>query len=66
MARLARYSYGLCYLVPFDELEGHLQKDRILDVTGEWLAKSQMGWMIKKGDRMEDGRVMSKQLITSV
>ncbi|KAJ4292499.1 hypothetical protein N0V90_009161 [Kalmusia sp. IMI 367209] len=65
-ARLARFSYGLCYSVHFDESKGHLAKDRILGVTGDWMAKNQMGWLIQKGDRMEDGRILQKQLMNAV
>ncbi|KAF2643572.1 actin-like ATPase domain-containing protein [Massarina eburnea CBS 473.64] len=65
-ARLARYSYGLCYSVPFNESKGHLMQDRWRSPTGTWMARNQMGWLIQKGDRLEDGRVMTEQISTPV
>ncbi|KAF2870470.1 hypothetical protein BDV95DRAFT_607638 [Massariosphaeria phaeospora] len=65
-ARLARYSYGLSYAVRFDESKGHVLQDRRRFPDGVWMATNQMGWLIQKGDRIEDGKVMQEQLATPV
>lgn len=64
--RIARYSYGLMYSVLFDESKGHLFQDRRQDPNGDWLAINQMGWLLEKGDRVEEGRLLHKRLTKSI
>ncbi|KAL1794655.1 hypothetical protein ACET3X_006471 [Alternaria dauci] len=54
-ARIARFSYGNRWDVPFDASRGHREIDRKKRPDG-WYAEDQMNWLIKKGDRLEEGR----------
>ncbi|KAJ4352430.1 uncharacterized protein N0V89_007778 [Didymosphaeria variabile] len=56
-ARIARFSYGNCWCVPFDSSKGHLDidKQRLPDQNYEWWAVNQMEWILKKGERIQDG-----------
>ncbi|KAJ4993517.1 Hsp70 family chaperone [Stagonosporopsis vannaccii] len=55
-SRIARYSYGIPCTVPFDESQGHQLRDRIRGSKGEWRAANQMSWMLRKGEKIEEGR----------
>ncbi|KAH6849437.1 hypothetical protein B0T12DRAFT_418225 [Alternaria alternata] len=54
-ARIARFSYGNRWDIPFDISKGHQEIDRKKRPDG-WYAGDQMNWLIKKGDRLEEGR----------
>ncbi len=48
VSRLARYSYGSAFALPYNPFV-HLPKDKLQDpATGEWLAKNQMIWLLKR------------------
>jgi len=61
-SRLARYSYGIICSRPFDYALGHLYKDAFFNQRGEWLAKNQMIWKLKKGERIEEGKELHVEL----
>ncbi|KAF2624867.1 actin-like ATPase domain-containing protein [Macroventuria anomochaeta] len=61
-SRIARYSYGIVCTLPFDESKGHLLRDRIRGSRGEWRAANQMSWMLKKGEKVEEGRHIHQPL----
>ena len=65
-ARIARYSYGIKCSELFDETKGHLIRDRRRGVRGEWRADNQMHWMLEKGEKIEEGRLLNIQLAASV
>jgi hypothetical protein len=44
---LARYSYGVCWDVPFNALE-HYAVDQVIGVDGIVRAKHQMEWVIQE------------------
>ncbi|KAH8690418.1 hypothetical protein GQ44DRAFT_833025 [Phaeosphaeriaceae sp. PMI808] len=48
-ARIARYSYGLCYETEFDASKGHERRDREWSPRGYWEARNQMRWLLEKG-----------------
>ena len=47
-SRISRHSYGLCCAHPFDKIKGHLEVDRVRGTKGEWRAREQMGWLLRK------------------
>jgi len=47
-SRISRHSYGLCFALPFDKTKGHLEVDRVRGTKGEWRAREQMGWLLRK------------------
>lgn len=57
-SRLARYSYGNCWDVEFNSSIHH-EKDRIESIDGVIRARQQMNWLVEKGDRLEEGRLIS-------
>ncbi|QDS68467.1 hypothetical protein FKW77_010834 [Venturia effusa] len=57
-SRLARYSYGHCWNVIFDP-SIHRIEDRVVGMDGVIRATNQMNWVIKKGDRIEENRLIS-------
>ncbi|KAG9206733.1 hypothetical protein G6514_000018 [Epicoccum nigrum] len=46
--------------------EGALEKDRRRGTRGEWRADNQMHWMLRKGEKVEEGRILAKTLFQSV
>lgn len=62
LSRIARFNYGLCYNIPFNEGAGHLKRDRIRSPNGNLLAKNQMIWLIRKGQVIEEGRTLNPEL----
>ncbi|KAL8798869.1 MAG: hypothetical protein Q9182_006325 [Xanthomendoza sp. 2 TL-2023] len=65
-ARVARHNYGICVSWPFDLTKGHLLVDRYRGTRGEWRASNQMSWLLRKGERIEEGRVLRQQLAHSI
>jgi hypothetical protein len=55
-SRIARYSYGIKCSQPFDYSKGHKIEDSFIDRKGEWRAKDQMIWKLKKGEKIEGGK----------
>jgi hypothetical protein len=66
VSRIARYSYGVTFASPYDESKGHLVQDRRRGPRGEWRAINQMGWLLEKGDKVEEGRVLHIRLTANV
>jgi hypothetical protein len=66
IGRIARYSYGVAYSAIYDESKGHLLQDRRRGTKGEWRAINQMNWMLAKGDRVEEGKMLNIQLAANV
>jgi len=56
-SRIARYSYGVCWDVPFNASEHHAE-DQVIGVDGIVRAKHQMEWVIQKGDKIEENQVI--------
>lgn len=57
-ARIARYSYGVSFACVFDESKGHRWEDRRRTPDGVWRAINQMGWLLEKGDKVEEGKML--------
>ncbi|RDI80134.1 hypothetical protein Vi05172_g9924 [Venturia inaequalis] len=57
-ARLARYSYGICWDRTFDSTR-HRLEDRVVRLDGAVRARNQMEWLIKKGDKIEENQIIS-------
>ena len=64
-ARLSRFSYGLCYAVPFDPIL-HSQQDRCVYPDGTHMAMNQMEWLIRKGNRLQDDVMFKRELASNV
>ncbi|KAF2200940.1 actin-like ATPase domain-containing protein [Delitschia confertaspora ATCC 74209] len=64
-ARIARHSYGICACVPFDATR-HLFQDRVRLPDGNWWANNQMQWLLKRGERVEVGKLLTTQISSSV
>jgi hypothetical protein len=65
-SRIARYSYGVKCSQLFDETKGHSIRDRRRGVRGEWRADNQMHWLLEKGDKVEEGRLLNVELSANV
>ncbi|KAL2060461.1 hypothetical protein VTL71DRAFT_9492 [Oculimacula yallundae] len=66
ISRIARYSYGFPVSVPFDPSQ-HLLEDRFVDESeGVYRARNQMMWMLEIGDKIEEGRVLTRRVYDSV
>lgn len=65
-SRISRYSYGIIVSREWDTAVGQLETDRIRGTKGEWRANNQMNWMLKKGERVEEGRTLHRDLFESV
>lgn len=65
-SRIARYSYGIIVSREWDTAVGQLETDRLRGTKGEWRANNQMNWMLKKGERVEEGRTLHRDLFESV
>ncbi|KAL8700310.1 MAG: hypothetical protein Q9224_001020 [Gallowayella concinna] len=65
-ARVSRHNYGICVSWPFESAKGHLLVDRYRGTRGEWRASNQMSWLLRKGERIEEGRVLRQQLAHSI
>ncbi|KAH7081489.1 hypothetical protein BKA63DRAFT_462626 [Paraphoma chrysanthemicola] len=66
VSRIARYSYGVTFATIYDESKGHLPQDRWRDTRGTWRAINQMGWLLEKGDKIEEGKMLDIELTSSV
>jgi hypothetical protein len=66
VSRIARHSYGLVVSRTWEIAEGALEKDRRRGTRGEWRADNQMHWMLRKGEKVEEGRILAKTLFQSV
>lgn len=64
-SRIARYSYGIVCSQPFDHSR-HLIQDRYVNVAGEYWAKDQMIWKLRKGEKIEQGRELQVTLTEHV
>ncbi|KAH7125733.1 hypothetical protein B0J11DRAFT_506551 [Dendryphion nanum] len=65
-ARIARYSYGFSFAAVFDESKGHRWEDRRQWPDGTWRAINQMGWLLEKGDKVEEGKILNMSLAAQV
>lgn len=64
-ARLSRYSYGVRMDIPFDSKK-HSERDKAQNAWGGYVAKDQMCWLVDKGDRIEEGHKVGKDITSSV
>ncbi|KAF1830154.1 actin-like ATPase domain-containing protein [Decorospora gaudefroyi] len=64
-ARIARYSYGLSCAKRFDESKGHRLADRRKCPDGLFRAINQMEWLLEKGDKVEEGKILHTQLVAN-
>ncbi|KAL8790195.1 MAG: hypothetical protein Q9213_000726 [Squamulea squamosa] len=65
-ARFARHSYGTTVSRSFDPAKGHQLVDRYRDTRGMWQAANQMSWLLRKGERIEEGRVLRLHLSDAI
>jgi hypothetical protein len=65
-SRVARYSYGVKCSQLFDETKGHSIRDRRRGLRGEWRADNQMHWLLEKGEKVEEGRLLNIELSANV
>ncbi|KAL8743828.1 MAG: hypothetical protein Q9190_003853 [Brigantiaea leucoxantha] len=65
-SRISRHSYGVCFHTLFDKSQGHQESDRIRGSRGEWRAANQMGWFLRQGDHIREGRTYGENLWASI
>lgn len=66
-SRVAQYSYGVRINTPFDfNLHWDQQADAEIDESGSLVMKDQMEWLIKRGDRLEQGNRVDHTIIERV
>jgi hypothetical protein len=65
-SRIARYSYGIKCDKIFDSSSGHLAKDGYWDRQGQYRARDQMIWKLKRGEKIEEGRELHVALTEDV
>ncbi|RSL54238.1 hypothetical protein CEP54_009995 [Fusarium duplospermum] len=64
--RISKYSYGVRLSVPFDDSQ-HLLADRFLDdASNKYYAANQMIWLLRRGERVNEGRVLSTKMFRSI
>ncbi|KAF5013318.1 hypothetical protein FDECE_668 [Fusarium decemcellulare] len=64
--RISKYSYGVAMAVPFDPKK-HLRVDRIFDQSSNtYMADNQMNWLLRRGEKMTEGRMLSTNIVISV
>jgi len=65
-SRISRYSYGIAFCHPFDP-DKHDEADKYFnDSKGEYYADGQMAWLLKRGDEVVDGRVLTSRTVAPV
>ncbi|KAI8713929.1 hypothetical protein NCS52_01239000 [Fusarium sp. LHS14.1] len=64
--RISKYSYGVPVSVPF-EPSRHLWADRFLDpATNKYYAGNQMQWLLRRGEKVNEGSILSVNVLVSV
>ncbi|KJZ69823.1 hypothetical protein HIM_10776 [Hirsutella minnesotensis 3608] len=64
--RISRYNYGVLQCTPFDP-DNHLAEDRFFhEARNTYYADNQMEWLLRRGDKITDGRTLTRQLCRSV
>ncbi|KAL8838117.1 MAG: hypothetical protein Q9170_002258 [Blastenia crenularia] len=57
-SRLSRYSYGMVFDQPYDERFHRIDEVYMSYDDGAYLARDQMEWLLKRGDEVEEGRIL--------
>ncbi|KAM0796671.1 hypothetical protein BDR22DRAFT_866080 [Usnea florida] len=66
VSRLSRYSYGVAFTQVYDPTR-HLSEDVYLDTTdGTHRARGQMEWLLKRGEVVEEGRMVETSCYNTV
>ncbi|KAF8420973.1 hypothetical protein EV426DRAFT_610121 [Tirmania nivea] len=68
LSRVARCSYGIVYMYPWDELNpNHQPSDKWWDpAKRRWMALGQMAWLLKRGEDVREGHVLEGRSFYSV
>jgi len=65
-SRISRYSYGIAYCHPFDP-DIHDEADKYYDESkGEYYAEGHVKWLLKRGDEVVEGRVLTGYTVAAV
>lgn len=65
-SRLSRYSYGMAFSELYDPSK-HVMEDVYVDQEeGHYRAKDQMTWLLKRGEEVKEGRILSTACICTV
>ncbi|KAL8953266.1 MAG: hypothetical protein Q9222_000871 [Ikaeria aurantiellina] len=57
-SRLSRYSFGMVFDQPYDENYHHIDEVYLSHDDGAYLARDQMEWLLKRGEEVEEGRIL--------
>ena len=65
VSRIARNSYGIVGHHRWDA-NLHDARDKFQDRKGDWRARDQVDWVVRKGDRIATGESRSRIMLSSV
>ncbi|RMJ13421.1 hypothetical protein CDV36_006927 [Fusarium kuroshium] len=66
IGRISKYSYGVCVSQPFDSSRHRLDDQYLNLATNTYYAANQMEWLLLRGEKVTEGRILSTEVLQRV